>query len=65
MIKDTWAKEILKSKNYKIKLNQEVICDTPWSSVSRFKTNKGYVYLKHTPPGLFIEADILNFLSVI
>ena len=62
MIKDTWAKEILKSKSYEVKSEQEVICDTPWSRVSRFKTNKGYVYLKNTPPGLFIEADIINFL---
>src|SRR5207253_3106871 len=34
----------------------------PWSYVIRFATSYGYIYLKHTPPLIALEATILNIL---
>lgn len=37
--------------------------NTPWSSVVRFATCKGYIYLKHTPELLALEASIIQILQ--
>ncbi|MDP2205060.1 MAG: phosphotransferase [Alphaproteobacteria bacterium] len=39
----------------------EVVVETPWSCVLRIETDAGVFYLKKTPPGLWIEADVLRF----
>lgn len=57
-----WAKEVLLSKRYSLSALPEVIQATPWSSVTRFTTSNGYVYLKQTPPALSLEADIIKIL---
>ena len=51
-----WAKNIL-SLN---RLNTETVVQTPWSSVLKISTPQGKLYLKQTPPDLFIEVDIIQ-----
>ncbi|MGM9451957.1 phosphotransferase [Legionella bozemanae] len=51
-----WAKNILSSNM----LDTEIVVQTPWSSVLRISTPEGPLYLKQTPPTLFIEVDILK-----
>ena len=36
--------------------------NTPWSYVGRFKTSKGYIYLKQTPELLALEAPLTQVL---
>lgn len=36
--------------------------NTPWSYVVRFATSAGYIYLKHTPALLALEASIIQIL---
>ncbi|MBI2792805.1 MAG: phosphotransferase [Gammaproteobacteria bacterium] len=51
-----WAESILGANM----LNIETVVQTPWSSVLKISTPKGQVYLKQTPPELFIEVDIIQ-----
>jgi hypothetical protein len=39
----------------------DVVAETPWSCVLRIATDGGVFYLKKTPPGLWIEAEVLRF----
>ena len=57
-----WAKESLHAHQYSIKGEPEVVVTTPYSSVSRFITSKGIVYLKKMPPKLSSEAIITRLL---
>lgn len=57
-----WAKDNLISKGYVINNPPELIQKTAWSSVSRFLTSNGYIYLKQTPPTLSFEPIITQFL---
>lgn len=41
----------------------EVVISTPWSTVWRFHTNEGVVYLKQTPPEIGLEAQITQILQ--
>ena len=58
-----WACQTLLSQGYTLKsdLPEEVQC-TPWSDVVRFITSEGYIYLKHTPALLALEAGITQVL---
>jgi len=58
----SWAKGMLLSEGYSLNALPEVIQATPWSSVTKFITSNGYVYLKQTPPALSLEADIIQIL---
>jgi len=58
-----WAKAYLSSIGYSLKSSPEEIQQTPYSSVTRLFTTKGTVYLKRTPPSLFLEADIMLVLQ--
>ncbi len=59
-----WGRAYLLSHGYKLKSDlPELVQDTPWSYVIRFVTYDGYVYLKHTPKLLALEADIINILQ--
>jgi hypothetical protein len=51
-----WAKNILSSN----RLNTETVVQTPWSSVLKINTLQGPLYLKQTPPDLYIEVDIIQ-----
>jgi hypothetical protein len=51
-----WAMKALK----KTVINTAVVVETPWSNVLRISTSQYPVYLKQTPPDLFIEVDIIQ-----
>lgn len=56
-----WGCQFLSSHGYKLKNNlPETVQDTPWSYVARFATSDGYIYLKHTPEQLALEATIIQ-----
>lgn len=57
-----WASTYLESKGYVMVDTPEIIQETPWSCVARFVTRDGYIYLKHTPEKLSLEARILQAL---
>lgn len=58
-----WSCEYLSSHGYILKTNlPENVQSTPWSYVIRFATTDGYVYLKHTPELLALEASIIQIL---
>ena len=43
-------------------LRFETVVNTPWSYVVRFNSSDGYIYLKHTPDLLALEARIIHIL---
>ncbi len=58
-----WGSNYLSSHGYTLKSNlPENVQDTPWSYVIRFATSDGYIYLKHTPSLLALEASIIQIL---
>src|SRR6185437_4336289 len=57
-----WAEDCLLSNGYTINNPPESIQKTPYSSVVRFLTSGGYIYLKQTPPTLFLEPVIMQIL---
>jgi hypothetical protein len=58
-----WATGYLTTHGYTIQSSPEIVAETPWSNVSRFITRQGNIYLKHTPPALFLEPKILELLA--
>lgn len=58
-----WCHRCLSSQGYTLKKNlPETVVNTPWSSVTRFDTTDGYIYLKHTPEHIALEARIIQTL---
>lgn len=58
-----WACHHLLSHGYTLKSHlPETVQNTPWSHVLRFATSDGYIYLKHTPKLLALEAVIDQIL---
>src|SRR5262249_6036518 len=58
-----WGSKYLSSHGYTLKSNlPENVQNTPWSYVVRFSTSDGYIYLKHTPEQLALEASIIKTL---
>ncbi len=58
-----WGCKYLSSHGYTLKSNlPENVQNTPWSYVVRFATSDGYIYLKHTPELLALEASIIQIL---
>ena len=57
-----WATDCLTSKGYALQQPPEIVLETPWSTVVRFSTSKGYVYLKQTPPAISLEPKIIQLL---
>jgi len=58
-----WGRDTLTSNGYIIKSNlPENVQDTPWSYVVRFATSDGFIYLKHMPKLLALEATITQIL---
>lgn len=68
MIADTekairWGVDTLNALGYKItKLKPEIIRETPWSSVFRFNTSEGFVYLKQVPKLISLEPSVTELL---
>lgn len=58
-----WAIQELNNQKYEIiSLTPEIIQKNPWSTVYRFKTNRGFIFLKKVPPALSIEPKIIDVL---
>lgn len=58
-----WACKYLSSHGYTLKNSRpESVQETPWSYVARYATSDGYIYLKHTPALLALEATITQTL---
>jgi len=58
-----WGREYLTSHGYSLISDQpEEVQNTPWSYVARFATSNGYIYLKHTPKLIALEAGIIQIL---
>src|SRR3990167_1955522 len=58
-----WATDCLASKGYSLQQSPEFVQETPWSNVIRFATSKGNIYLKQTPPSIFMESKIIQLLA--
>lgn len=58
-----WGREQIATLGVTLKHKlPESVVNTPWSQVMRFTTSDGYIYLKHTPQLLALEAPILQLL---
>lgn len=59
-----WAIETLEKQGYSLNTPvPDLVQQAPWSEVSRFSTQQGYVYLKKTPPALAIEMPVIQLLK--
>lgn len=58
-----WANDWLKSNGYSLQNAPAILLETPWSNVIRFSTAKEDLYLKQTPPSIYIEGEIVKLLS--
>lgn len=60
-----WATDYLASNKYSIKNPPEIVLSTPWSTVIRFTTSIGDIYLKQTPSSIFLslEPQTIRLLS--
>lgn len=59
----SWAINFLNEHGYLLHASTPVtVQSNPWSEVYRFATNKGFVFLKITPPALALEPTIINIL---
>lgn len=58
-----WGHDRLLSLGYQLETEKpDEIQNTDWSDVLRYKTSDGFIYLKHTPEALAIEANITQAL---
>lgn len=59
-----WGTDYLVANGYSIENSPDIILSTPWSAVIRFSTSTGAIYLKQTPPSIYIsnEAKIIRLL---
>lgn len=59
----TWGYDTLVSLGYTVKeKSPEIVLRTHWSFVARYETTNGYIYLKHTPEQIALEASIIKCL---
>jgi len=58
-----WGEEYLRDNDYHLEGSVEVITRMPWSTVHRFLTTDGYIYLKQMPPPFTIEAKLMQYMS--
>lgn len=56
----SWAKEIIGITDDMVFAQSKALVKTPWSNVLEISTGRNPVYLKQTPPNLFIEVDIIK-----
>ena len=60
----SWAFTTLQNLGYRLQNPvPEVTLQTPWSSVYRFNTDQGLLYLKQVPPGLSKESQVIHLLQ--
>lgn len=58
-----WGTDCLVSQGYSIQQSPEMLLSTPWSTVIRFSTSVGNVYLKETAPFISLEPHIFKALA--
>lgn len=58
-----WAYNVLEKQNYQIQMEPDIIQDNPWSTVYRFKTNQGFIFLKKVPANLSLEPNVIKLLQ--
>ncbi|RUR04879.1 hypothetical protein [Legionella sp. km772] len=58
-----WAIDSLHAKGYKGLNSPELVVKTPWSSVLRFSTLQGWVYLKQMPKAIALEPKVMCLLA--
>ncbi len=60
-----WATDYLVANGYSVENLPETVLSTPWSAVIRFSTSTGDIYLKQTPPSIYLsnEPKIIRQLS--
>jgi hypothetical protein len=58
-----WGTDYLVANGYAIEKHPEILLSTPWSTVFRFSTSIGNVYLKETAPAISSEPQIFQLLS--
>lgn len=58
-----WGTEYLLSQGYGMEQTPETLLSTPWSTVIRYPTSAGNVYLKETAPSLSLEPHIIRLLE--
>ncbi len=59
----TWAIDYLVSERYILQGSPEIVVQAPWSVVTRIPTSTEDIYLKQTPPLLFLEPRIIQLLN--
>lgn len=57
-----WATDCLVFRGYTLQNSPEIVVQAPWSIVTRISTSAEDVYLKQTPPLLFLEPKIMHLL---
>ena len=57
-----WANDFLVSREYIVTSSPDIVVQSPWSMVIRIPTSKEDIYLKQTPPLLFLEPKIIQML---
>ena len=58
-----WASDCLTLKNYLLQGSPEPVVETPWSTVIRFSTSQGTIYLKQMPSLISLEPKIMQLLA--
>lgn len=58
-----WGTDYLVSTGYSLLGPPEILLSTPWSTVVRFPTAAGNVYLKETAPSLALEPKVFRLLT--
>ena len=58
-----WAIDYLGSERYTLLGSPEIVVQAPWSVVTRISTSTEDIYLKQTPPLLFLEPRIIQLLN--
>lgn len=58
-----WAIDYLISERYTLLGSPEIVVQAPWSVVTRISTSIEDIYLKQTPPLLFLEPRIIQLLN--
>ena len=58
-----WAAGFLKANGYRLKHAPKLIQSTPWSTVWRFETGVGFIYLKKSIQEFFIETKLIHLID--
>lgn len=60
-----WASSFLVANGYTIQNAPKLVQSTPWSTVWRFETGMGFIYLKRSIQEFFIETNIIRLIDTL